>query len=250
MDLVVLVVSLGACWHAVWRPAHRRTALLVPPIMFVGTFFSAGPAAPATFVSLFLSATAVAARWWSTTVADNEQDQALVARFLVAPAAVVGLVVLLTGVPMERTLALGTSTAVHLWLLAAAAAAAAAAAGVAVALVVQDHCLRTKRPVPAFLALPSLTAADGAVHAMTGMALVGLTATVLAAVPSAGSSWGGWRWDARTLGALVLCLLYAVGLHMRRIAGWRGRRFAIVALTGFAVLVAVTVTVVLAARGR
>ena len=50
--------------------------------------------------------------------------------------------------------------------------------------------------------------------------------------------WGRfWSWDPKEVWAGITWLFYAVLLHERLTAGWRGRRSAIMAIIGFGVLI-------------
>jgi cytochrome c-type biogenesis protein CcsB len=50
--------------------------------------------------------------------------------------------------------------------------------------------------------------------------------------------WGRfWSWDPKEVWAGITWLFYAVLLHGRLTVGWRGRRSAIMAVIGFAVLI-------------
>ncbi|MFH1138053.1 MAG: c-type cytochrome biogenesis protein CcsB [Pseudomonadota bacterium] len=45
-----------------------------------------------------------------------------------------------------------------------------------------------------------------------------------------------WRWDPKEVWTMVVWLVYAVLLHQRLTVGWRGRRAAVMAIVGFAVI--------------
>jgi len=61
----------------------------------------------------------------------------------------------------------------------------------------------------------------------------------LALVLVLGAYWGNiawgryWAWDPKETSALVTWLIYAVYLHTRNLAGWKGDRSAIVLIVGF-----------------
>jgi ABC-type transport system involved in cytochrome c biogenesis permease subunit len=49
--------------------------------------------------------------------------------------------------------------------------------------------------------------------------------------------WGKfWSWDPKEVWSGVTWLLYAALLHERLVVGWRGRKSAIMAIIGFALL--------------
>ncbi len=113
----------------------------------------------------------------------------------------------------------------HLFFITLSYAAAASSAGAACALAIQDYCLQNKKPLPPF-PVPSLASADAAVYRLSALSFTFLCMSLLLALLMVKGHWGVWRWEARTFGALVICVFYAVALHMRRIAGWRGLRLA------------------------
>jgi|Deesub1362A_J573_1020465.scaffolds.fasta_scaffold00882_20 cytochrome c-type biogenesis protein CcsB len=50
----------------------------------------------------------------------------------------------------------------------------------------------------------------------------------------ANSAWGSyWSWDPKEVWSLITWLLYAGYLHARFVAGWRGKKVAVLALIGF-----------------
>jgi cytochrome c-type biogenesis protein CcsB len=54
----------------------------------------------------------------------------------------------------------------------------------------------------------------------------------------ANSAWGKyWSWDPKETWSLITWLVYALYLHARFIAGWRGKRVAILAVIGFVAVI-------------
>jgi ABC-type transport system involved in cytochrome c biogenesis permease subunit len=50
--------------------------------------------------------------------------------------------------------------------------------------------------------------------------------------------WGQfWSWDFKELFSMGAWLVYAVLLHLRLYAGWRGRKSAIMTIVGFGIIV-------------
>ena len=100
----------------------------------------------------------------------------------------------------------------------------------------QEHALKTKRPGRFFLVLPSLTACERVLYVslVVGFALltVGLAA---AAVWSANfrGTFRLWENQGEVIG-LVSWAIFAVVLYARLVRGWRGRKAALLAITGFA----------------
>jgi ABC-type transport system involved in cytochrome c biogenesis permease subunit len=64
-----------------------------------------------------------------------------------------------------------------------------------------------------------------------------LTFGIITGAVWANSAWGSyWSWDPKETWALVTWLFYAGAIHLRRMKGWRGRRFAWLMVAGFAVV--------------
>lgn len=64
-----------------------------------------------------------------------------------------------------------------------------------------------------------------------------LTLTIILGAVWADIAWGRyWGWDPKETASLVTWLVYAGYLHSRVIAHWRGRRSAILLITGFAAI--------------
>jgi len=70
--------------------------------------------------------------------------------------------------------------------------------------------------------------------------VVGFTALTLGLITGfvyAKSVWGRfWSWDPKEVWAGVMWLFYAALLHERLTVGWRGRKAAIMSISGFGVL--------------
>lgn len=159
-------------------------------------------------------------------------------RFLFAPAVLVLVVLALVGEGRTSTMEGpgGGFPPVHLLCLAAACATGAAAAGAALAMGLQDRALKLKRPGLGGAFLPPLARSDTVSYRLVGVTLALLTAALLVGVVAARHAWHGWRWNARTLGGLLLWLHFAVTLHVRRIVGWRGLRLAWFVVVGWMIL--------------
>ncbi|HDK81348.1 MAG TPA: hypothetical protein ENH31_02105, partial [Nitrospirae bacterium] len=54
----------------------------------------------------------------------------------------------------------------------------------------------------------------------------------------ANSAWGKyWTWDPKETWSLITWFVYALYLHARFVAGWRGKRVAILAVIGFVAVI-------------
>ena len=63
------------------------------------------------------------------------------------------------------------------------------------------------------------------------------TFTVAAGAIWAEYAWGRyWGWDPKETWALVTWVIYACYLHARSTAGWRGKRAAVIAIVGLALV--------------
>ena len=96
------------------------------------------------------------------------------------------------------------------------------------------------RPAPFTHGRPDLTGsgiidmekfADGTMR----YGFVLLTAGLLMGALWAKSAWGDyWVWDPKETWSLVSWLIFAIVLHLRYLREWRGRRFAVLLVVGFA----------------
>ena len=65
-----------------------------------------------------------------------------------------------------------------------------------------------------------------------------LTLGLISGAVWANEAWGSWwSWDPKETWAFITWLIYAAYLHVRLVRGWQGRKPAIVAVTGFIVVV-------------
>jgi len=129
---------------------------------------------------------------------------------------------------------------VHTVLAFAGDAAFALAFGVGIMYLVQEHYVKSKHLGGLFQRLPSLQSLDYINYRLITIGFPLLTLAIISGALWAESAWGGyWRWDPREVWALITWLIYALILHARLLAGWRGRRAAILSIIGFvSVLVA------------
>lgn len=85
--------------------------------------------------------------------------------------------------------------------------------------------------------LPSAETLDRLIYQSIGIAFPLLTLMIAAGAYWANRTWGSyWSWDPKETWALITWLVYAGYLHMRITRGWRGRRAALFAIVGFAVV--------------
>lgn len=99
----------------------------------------------------------------------------------------------------------------------------------------QERELKKKRFGLFFSRLPSLDALDNLnQHCLTiGFPL--LTVGIITGSFWAKQAWGAyWHWDPKETWSLITWFLYAAMLHQRFVAGWHGKRAAILSIIGFA----------------
>lgn len=116
-------------------------------------------------------------------------------------------------------------------------AAFALACGLGILYLLQEHAIKNKIRGFFFRRLPSLDLLDSAgyVCLIGGFALLSLG--LISGFVYAKSVWGRfWSWDPKEVWSGITWLFYAALLHERLTVGWRGRRSAVMAIIGFAVL--------------
>ncbi len=126
---------------------------------------------------------------------------------------------------------------VHIITIFLGDAALALACGVGILYLLQENAIKRKNPGFFFRRLPSLDRLDTTGHAciVTGFTL--LTIGIITGMIYARAVWGHfWTWDPKEVWSAVTWVFYAALLHERLAVGWRGRRAAIMAIVGFAVL--------------
>jgi cytochrome c-type biogenesis protein CcsB len=78
---------------------------------------------------------------------------------------------------------------------------------------------------------------DNISYRMIGLGFPLLTIGIIAGAVWANEAWGAyWSWDPKETWALITWLVFAAYLHARITKGWQGRRPALLAATGFAVV--------------
>jgi cytochrome c-type biogenesis protein CcsB len=124
--------------------------------------------------------------------------------------------------------------AVHAFLAFVGDAAFALACGVGIMYLVQEHYVKSKHLGGLFQRLPSLQSLDYVNYRLITIGFPLLTLAIISGALWAQTAWGGyWRWDPREVWALITWLIYALILHARLLAGWRGRKAAILSVVGF-----------------
>jgi cytochrome c-type biogenesis protein CcsB len=102
---------------------------------------------------------------------------------------------------------------------------------------IQERAIKTKTHGFFYRRLPSLELLDTTGYACIVIGFTMLTIGLITGLVYAKSVWGRfWNWDPKEVWSGITWLLYAVLLHERLTVGWRGRKAAIMAIVGFAVL--------------
>jgi len=110
--------------------------------------------------------------------------------------------------------------------------------GVGLALLIQERQVKSRRPTELCYRLPSIEDLDTLNYRLIAAAFPILTVGILMGGVWAHAAWGRfWGWDAKETWALITALVYAAFLHMRLLAGWRGRKAVYMSMAGFACVV-------------
>ncbi len=158
-------------------------------------------------------------------------------------AAPLAALILLASAHLPRATAAPVSLFKSFWLLVHIVtiflgdAALTLACGVGILYLLQERAIKRKSPGFFFRRLPSLDRLDTTGHAciVTGFTL--LTIGIITGMIYARAVWGHfWSWDPKEVWSALTWVFYAALLHERLAVGWRGRRAAIMAIVGFAVL--------------
>lgn len=128
--------------------------------------------------------------------------------------------------------------AIHVPVMFIAYAAFANAFAVGLAYLLQERQLKLRKPSHVVFRLPALDDLDQMIYRIIWYAFPILTLGVLLGARWAYDAWGRyWGWDAKETWAFITWLVYLIYLHMRLVAGWRGRKTAYLSLAGFGVVI-------------
>jgi HemX protein len=118
----------------------------------------------------------------------------------------------------------------------------AIAALVALMYLLQEREVKGKRFGALFSRLPSLAALDTLNHRLVRFGFVVYTLALLSGSGMAKVVWkSAWQWDPQQVTSLVIWILYGAMVQMRH-TGWHGRRFALLTVGAFGLVVASMVT--------
>ncbi len=117
-------------------------------------------------------------------------------------------------------------------------AAFALAFGIGCMYLVQERYVKTKRLGSLFERLPSLQTLDEINYRLITFGFPLLTLAIITGALWAETAWGSyWNWDPRETWSLVTWFIYASVLHARLVAGWRGKRAALLSMIGFLTII-------------
>jgi cytochrome c-type biogenesis protein CcsB len=158
----------------------------------------------------------------------------------VAPLAVF-ILIMASQLPRERlqpqNLMKGIWLVVHIITIFIGDAAFALACGLGVLYLIQERSIKKKSHGFFFKRLPSLDLLDSTGYACIVSGFTMLTVGLITGMVYAKNVWGlFWSWDPKEIWSAITWIFYAVLLHERLAVGWRGRRAAIMAIVGFAVM--------------
>jgi ABC-type transport system involved in cytochrome c biogenesis permease subunit len=133
-------------------------------------------------------------------------------------------------------------SAVHVTAAVLAVALFGIACGVSLMYLLQEREVKGKRFGALFSRLPSLDALDQLNQRLVRAGFVAFTVALLLGTVNAVALWKtAWSWDPQVVSSVVIWLLYGAMVQLRH-TGWHGRRYALLTLVGFAVLVAAMLT--------
>lgn len=127
---------------------------------------------------------------------------------------------------------------VHVTLAIVGNALFALAFAAGVMYLIQERQIKSKKIGAFYRRLPALKVLDDLNYRCLTMGFPLLTLGIITGSIWAESAWGTyWSWDPKQTWSLITWFIYAALLHGRLTVGWRGRRAAIFAITGFLFLV-------------
>jgi len=105
--------------------------------------------------------------------------------------------------------------------------------GAAIMYLLQEREVKGKKFGALFSRLPSLDALDRMVQRLVRAGFVVYTVALIAGTITATSVWkSAWSWDPQQIVSMLVWLLYGALVQLRH-SGWHGRRYALLTLAGF-----------------
>jgi ABC-type uncharacterized transport system permease subunit len=126
---------------------------------------------------------------------------------------------------------------VHITIALLGVAASAVAAGVAGMYLLMERQVKGKRFGLLFSRLPSLEFLDTLNRRLVVVGFIALSVTlVTGAFFSSAAPGFFWTWTSKQIATLVAWAMFAALVGARSFGGWRGRRVALLTMTGFGLL--------------
>jgi ABC-type uncharacterized transport system permease subunit len=126
---------------------------------------------------------------------------------------------------------------VHITIALLGMAASAVAAGVALMYLLMERQVKGKRFGLLFSRLPSLEFLDTLNRRLVVVGFIALSVTlVTGAFFSSAAPGFFWTWTSKQIATLVAWAVFAALVGARSFGGWRGRRVALLTMTGFGLL--------------
>ncbi|NWF76352.1 MAG: c-type cytochrome biogenesis protein CcsB [Nitrospirae bacterium] len=123
---------------------------------------------------------------------------------------------------------------IHTFLAFLGNAAFAMSFGIGFMYLVQEHYVKSKRLGGLFERLPSLQTLDEMNYRLITFGFPLFSLAIITGALWAETAWGRyWNWDPREVWSLITWFIYAIVLHARLVAGWRGKRAAVLSIIGF-----------------
>lgn len=114
--------------------------------------------------------------------------------------------------------------------------------GVAIMYLLQEREVKGKRFGALFSRLPPLGSLDTLIGRLVRLGFLSFTVASILGAVIARSVWkSAWSWDPQQISTLLIWILYGGMVQLRHL-GWHGRRYALMTLVGFALLMGSIVT--------
>lgn len=127
--------------------------------------------------------------------------------------------------------------AIHVPVMFTAYSAFGVAFAVGIVYLIQEREMKSKKLSGMSQTLPALEPLDLMIYRLIGWGFPILTLGIILGARWAYDAWGRyWGWDAKETWALVTWFTYAIYLHMRLVANWRGRKTVLLSMVGFGVV--------------
>ena len=125
----------------------------------------------------------------------------------------------------------------HITIALLGMAASALAAGVAVMYLLMERQVKGKRFGLLFSRLPSLEFLDTLNRRLVVVGFIALSVTLITGAFFSSAAPGFfWAWQSKQIATLVAWAVFAALVSARSVGGWRGRRVAVLTMTGFGLL--------------